>query len=158
MTDAGWWSRFGAAEAAGTVMAIAGFGIAQLRGWPLPAAAGLAVTAEVIGFYALVGIKTAMRAGKATAHLAGARRLGAAAWHAVHDQLASAGAAEAVDDLLVRPGCMTLGAWAGSRWGTAGLWLGFLAGKAIADLAWYLVEAHARLLARMARRKPARAR
>lgn len=157
MADAGWWSRFGAAEAAGTIMALAGFGFAQLRHWPLPAAAGLATLAEVIGFYGVVIVKTAIRATHATTHLAGARRLGAALWHAVHDQLASAGAAELIDDLLVRPGLMTLGAWGGAHWGTAGLWLGFIAGKALADLAWYVVEAHARLLAALARRDPAQA-
>jgi ornithine decarboxylase len=144
---AGWWrawrARFGLAEVCGTVAAIAGFAAGYLAAGSLLAAAGLATLCEAIGFYGCIGVKTGGAAGRATAHLAGWRRLAAGTWHAVTAQLASCAAAEALDGFLVRPGCLTGAAWL-ARPLPGGVWLGFAAGKAAADLAWYGMEALAR--------------
>jgi hypothetical protein len=148
-----WRSRFGLAEICGTLAAVAGFGFGLRRGWQVPAAAGLATAAEAAAFYAPVAAKAALRAWRATGHLTGWPRAIGAAWHAVRDQFASAAFAEIVDDLLVRPAAMTAGAWIGRPGGLLWLWAGFLAGKGLADAAWYAVEAHTRgLLARLPRR------
>jgi hypothetical protein len=147
MTAAGrWWrswrARFGLAEVCGTVTAVAGFA-AGYRSGSLLAAAGLATLGEFAGFYGCVGIKAALAAWRATAHLAGWRRLGAGAWHAMTRQLASCAAAEAVDFALIRPASL-----AGATWLLlslpGGIWLGFVAGKAAADVFWYSAEAAAR--------------
>jgi ornithine decarboxylase len=145
----GWWhawlARFGLAELCGTAGAIAGFAIGYLPGGSLLAAAGLATLLEVIGFYGCVGVKTAFAAWSATNHLAGWRRLAAGAWHAVREQLASCAIAEVLDDFLIRPGCMAGFAWLARHLGLpGGVWLGFLAGKAAADVAWYGMEAVSR--------------
>jgi hypothetical protein len=143
----GWWrawrARFGLAEVCGTVGAVGGFAAGYLPAGSLVAAAGLATVCEVIGFYGCVGAKAALAARRATAHLAGWRRLAAGAWHAVTEQLASCAAAEVLDDLLIRPGCLAGAAWL-ARPLPGGLWLGFAAGKAAADVAWYGTEALAR--------------
>lgn len=138
-----WLARFGLAEAFGTVGAAAGFAAGYLMTRSLLAGAGLATIGEVIGFYGCVGSRTVLAACRATAHLAGRRRLAAAAWHAITEQLASCAAAEALDFFLIRPGCMAGAAWL-LRTLPGGVWLGFAAGKAVADLAWYATEAAAR--------------
>src|SRR5689334_13202945 len=94
MSRAGrWWrswrARFGLAEVCGTVTAVAGFAVGYRTGGSLLVAAGLATLGEFAGFYGRVGIKAALGAWRATAHLAGWRRLSAGAWHAVTQQLAS---------------------------------------------------------------------
>jgi ornithine decarboxylase len=143
----GWWrawrARFGLAEVCGTVGAVAGFTAGYLPGGSLLTAAGLATFCEVIGFYGCIGGQAARLAYRATAHLAGWRRLAAGAWHAVKKQLSSCAAAEALDVFLIRPGCMAGAAWL-LRPLPGGVWLGFLAGKAAADVAWYGMEASAR--------------
>ena len=106
-------------------------------------AAGLATLGEFIGFYGCIGIKAALAAWRATAHLAGWRRLAAGAWHAAIEQLASCAAAETLDFLLIRPGCMAGAAWL-LRPLPGGAWLGLAAGKAVADVAWYAAEASVR--------------
>jgi hypothetical protein len=80
---------------------------------------------------------------QATAHLAGWRRLGAGAWHAVTQQLASCAVAEAVDFALIRPASLATAAWL-LLWLPGGVWLGFVVGKAAADVFWYGAEAAAR--------------
>jgi ornithine decarboxylase len=156
----GWWrawrARFGLAEVCGTVAAAGGFAAGYLPAGSLLTAAGLATVCELVGFYGCIGVKTAVAARRATAHLAGWRRLAAGAWHAVTDQLASCLAAEAVDDFLIRPGCLAGAAWL-MRPLPGGVWLGFAAGKAAADLAWYGMEALARrgLTRTIAARQPA---
>jgi hypothetical protein len=146
-TRAGWWpawrSRFGLAELCGTIAAAAGFAAGYLAAGSLLAAAGLATLGEAIGFYGCIGMKTARAACQATAHLAGWRRLAAGTWHAVTEHLASCAAAEALDGFLIRPGCLLGAGWV-LRPLPAGVWLGFAVGKAIADVAWYGVEASAR--------------
>jgi Pyridoxal-dependent decarboxylase, C-terminal sheet domain len=143
----GWWAtwraRFGLAEVTGTLGAIAGFAAGYLSAGSLLAAAGLATLGEAIGFYGCIGARTAVAAGRATAHLGGWRRLTAGAWHAVHEQLASCAAAEAIDAFLVRPWCLAGAAWL-LRPLPGGVWIGFAAGKAAADVAWYGMEAAAR--------------
>jgi Pyridoxal-dependent decarboxylase, pyridoxal binding domain len=143
----GWWqawrARFGLAEVCGTVAAVAGFAAGYLVAGSLLAAAGLATLCEAAGFYGCVGAKTAAAACQATAHLAGFRRLAAGTWHAMTRQLASCAAAEALDGFLVRPGCLAGAAWL-ARPLPGGVWLGFAAGKAVADVAWYGMEASAR--------------
>ena len=143
----GWWrawrARFGLAEACGTFAAVIGFATGYLAAGSLLAAAGLATLCEVIGFYGCVGAKTAADARRATAHLAGFRRLAAGAWHAVTQQLASCAAAEVLDSLVIRPGCLAGAAWL-ARPLPGGVWLGFAVGKAVADVAWYGMEAAAR--------------
>jgi hypothetical protein len=143
----GWWrawrARFGLAEVCGTVLAAAGFAAGYLQAGSLLAAAGLAAIGEAIGFYSCLGAKTAVAASRATAHLAGWRRLAAGAWHAVREQLASCAAAEAVDSFLTRPGCLAGAAWL-LRPLPGGVWLGFAVGKVTADVAWYGLEASAR--------------
>jgi hypothetical protein len=143
----GWWqawrARFGLAEVCGTLTALAGFAAGYLQAGSLLAAAGLATACESIGFYGCIGAKTAAAARRATAHLGGWRRLAAGAWHAVREQLASCAVAEIADGFLIRPGCLAGAAWL-LRPLPAGVWLGFLAGKAVADVAWYGLEASAR--------------
>jgi ornithine decarboxylase len=143
----GWWrawrARFGLAEVCGTVGAVAGFAAGYLPAGSLLAAAGLATICEVIGFYGCVGAKTMVAACRATTHLGGRRRLAAATWHAVTEQLASCAAAEALDDFLIRPGCLAGAAWL-LRPLPGGVWLGLAVGKVAADVAWYGMEASAR--------------
>ena len=50
---------------------------------------------------------------------------------------------EALDDLFIRPGCLAGAAWL-LRPLPGGVWLGFVVGKAAADVAWYGMEASAR--------------
>ena len=138
-----WQARFGLAEVCGTIAAVAGFAAGYRPAGSLLAAAALATICEVIGFYGCVGAKTAFAARRATAHLAGWRRLAAGAWHAVKEQLASCAVAEALDDFLIRPACLAGAAWL-ARPLPGGLWLGLALGKAAADLAWYGMEASAR--------------
>ena len=109
----------------------------------LLAAAGLATLGEFAGFYGCIGTKAALAAWRATAHLAGWRRLGAGAWHAVTQQLASCAAAEAVDFALIPPASLAGAAWLLLSL-PGGIWLGFVAGKAVADVFWYGAEATAR--------------
>lgn len=138
-----WRARFGLAELCGTLAAIAGFAAGYLPDRSLLAGAGLASVAETAGFYGCIGGKSALAAWRATAHLGGWRRLAAGAWHAVRDQLASCAAAEALDVLTIRPGCMAGAAWL-LRPLPGGVWIGFALGKIAADVAWYGVEASAR--------------
>ena len=143
----GWWrawrARFGLAEAFGTVGAVVGFAAGYRATGSLFTAAGLATFGEVIGFYGCVGTRTVLAAYRATADLAGWGRLAWGAWHAVTQQLASCAAAEALDFFLIRPGCLAGAAWL-LRGLPGGVWLGFAAGKVVADLAWYGMEALAR--------------
>jgi len=145
--SAGWWrawrARFGLAEVCGTAAALLGFAAGYLAGRSLLAAAALATLCEGIGFYGCIGAKTAAAAWRATAHLGGWRRLAAGTWHAVREQLASCAAAEAMDGLLIRPGCIAGAAWL-LRPLPGGVWLGFAVGKIAADVAWYGMEAAAR--------------
>ena len=136
---AGWWqawrARFGLAEICGTLAAIGGFTAGYLAAGSLLAAAGLATICETVAFYGCVGVKTAAAACQATAHLGGLRRIVTGTWHAVAQQLASCAAAEALDGLAVRPGCLAGAAWL-ARPLPGGVWLGFAVGKAAADVAW----------------------
>lgn len=138
-----WRARFGLAEACGTAGAAAGFAAGYRAGGSLVTAVGLATIGEFIGFYSCVGTRTVLSACRATTHLAGWGRLAAGAWHAATQQLASCAAAEALDFFLIRPGCLAGAAWL-LRGLPGGAWLGFAAGKAVADLVWYGVEASAR--------------
>jgi hypothetical protein len=138
-----WLSRFGLAECCGTAGAAAGFAIGYLPGQSLLAAAGLATTLEVIGFYSCVGVRTAWQARLVTAHLSGWQRLAAAGWHAISEHFASCLVAEILDDFLIRP-LAVAGAAGLMRPLPGGIWLGLLAGKLAADVAWYAMEASAR--------------
>jgi hypothetical protein len=138
-----WRARFGLAEVCGTAAAAIGFAAGYLPAGSLLAAAGLATICEVLGFYGCIGAKTVAAACQATAHLGGRRRLAAGAWHAMREQLASCAVAEAVDGFLTRPACLAGAAWL-LRPLPAGVWLGFVAGKVVADVAWYGMEASAR--------------
>src|SRR5215472_13139272 len=144
---AGWWrawrDRFGLAEVCGTLAAVAGFAAGYAQAGSLLAAAVLATVCEAIGFYGCIGVKTVASARRATTHLGGWRRLAAGAWHAIHEQLASCAVAETVDGFLIRPGCLAGAAWL-LRPLPGRVWLGFVAGKAAADVAWYGLEASAR--------------
>ena len=144
---AGWWrawrDRFGLAEVCGTLAAVAGFAVGYAQAGSLLAAAALATVCEAIGFYGCIGAKTVASARRATVHLGGWRRLAAGAWHAVREQLASCAVAETVDGFLIRPGCLAGAAWL-LRPLPGGVWLGFVVGKAAADVAWYGLEASAR--------------
>ncbi len=145
---AGWWRawrrRFGLAEVCGTFGAVVGFAAGYLPTGSLLTAAGLATICEVTGFYGCIGAKTVVAAGHATAHLGGGwRRLAAGAWVAVTGQLASCAVAEVLDDFLIRPGGLAGAAWL-LRPLPGGVWIGFVVGKAAADVAWYGMEASAR--------------
>jgi ornithine decarboxylase len=145
--SAGWWrawrDRFGLAEVCGTLAAVAGFAVGYAQAGSLLAAAALATVCEAIGFYGCVGVKTVASARRATVHLGGRSRLAAGAWHAVREQLASCAVAETLDGFLIRPGCLAGAAWL-LRPLPGGVWLGFVVGKAAADVAWYGLEASAR--------------
>ena len=151
---AGWWrawrNRFGLAEVCGTLAAAAGFAAGYVQAGSLLAAAALATICEVVGFYGCIAVKTGAAARRATVHLGGWRRLAAGAWHAVREQLASCAVAETVDGFLIRPGCMVGAAWL-LRALPGGVWIGFAAGKAAADAAWYGLEALARRGVRIVR-------
>jgi hypothetical protein len=138
-----WCARFGLAEVCGTVAAAAGFAAGYLPGGSLLAAAGLATLGEFIGFYGCVGAKAALAACRATAHLAGARRMAAGVWHAITQQLASCAVAEALDFVLIRPGCVAGAAFLLLPL-PGGVWLGMVTGKAVADVVWYGAEASVR--------------
>ena len=144
---AGWWrawrDRFGLAEVCGTLAAVAGFAAGYAQAGSLLAAAVLATVCEAIGFYGCIAAKTVTSARRATSHLGGWRRLAAGAWHAIHEQLASCAVAETVDGFLIRPGCIAGAAWL-LRPLPGGIWLGFVAGKAAADVACNGLEASAR--------------
>jgi hypothetical protein len=144
---AGWWrawrDRFGLAEVCGTLAAAAGFAIGYVQAGSLLAAVALAIICEAIGFYGCVAAKTGAAARRATIHLGGWRRLAAGAWHAVREQLASCAVAETVDGFFIRPGCMVGAAWL-LRALPGGVWIGFVVGKAAADVSWYGLEACAR--------------
>jgi hypothetical protein len=127
----------------GSLTAVSGFAAGYLGSGSLLVAAGLATACEAIGFYGCIGVRTVAAACGATAHLGGWRRLAAGAWHAVREQLASCMVAEVLDGFLVRPVCMAGGAWL-LRGVPGGVWLGFVAGKIAADVAWYGMEACAR--------------
>ena len=58
-------------------------------------------------------------------------------------QLASCAAAEAADSALIRPASLAGAAWL-LLWLPGGIWLGFVVGKAVADVFWYGAEAAAR--------------
>jgi hypothetical protein len=152
---AGWWrawrDRFGLAEVCGTLTAAAGFAVGYAQAGSLLAAAALATICEAIGFYGCIAAKTGAAARQATTHLGGWRRLAAGAWHAVREQLASCAVAETVDGFLIRPGCMAGAAWL-LRALPGGVWIGFVVGKAAADVAWYGMEAFARRGVRIVRR------
>ena len=143
----GWWrawrDRFGLAEVCGTLAAGAGFAAGYVQAGSLLAAAALATICEAIGFYGCIGAKTVASARRATVDLGGWHRLAAGAWHAVQEQLASCAVAETVDGFLIRPGCLVGAAWL-LRPLPGGVWLGFVVGKAVADVAWYGLEASAR--------------
>jgi hypothetical protein len=151
----GWWrawrDRFGLAEVCGTLGALAGFAAGYAQAGSLLAAAALATIGEAIGFYGCIAAKTGSAARRATIHLGGWRRLAAGAWHAVREQLASCAVAETVDGFLIRPGCMVGAAWL-LRALPGGVWIGFVVGKAVADVAWYALEASARRGVRIIRR------
>ncbi len=138
-----WRERFGLAELTGTIGAIIGFEIGYGQNGRLLAAAGLATTCEVIGFYACIAVRTGLEARRATHGAAGWQRLADAARHAVLTSLASCVVAEVADDLLIRPGFLAGTAWL-FRGSVAGMWIGFAIGKLAADAAWYGVEATAR--------------
>ncbi len=135
-----WRARFGLAEVCGTAGAAAGFAAGYLPAGSLFAAAGLATVGEFAGFYGCLGVKAATAAWRATAHLTGWRRLAGGAWHAVRRELGSCAAAEVLDFTLIRPGCLIGAAWL-LRPLPGGVWLGFVAGKAAADVIWYCAEA-----------------
>ena len=151
---AGWWrawrDRFGLAEVCGTLAAAAGVAAGYAQAGSLLAAAALATICEAVGFYGCIAVKTGAAARRATVHLDGWRRLAAGAWHAVREQLASCAVAETVDGFLIRPGCMAGAAWL-LRALPGGVWIGFAAGKAAADAAWYGLEAFARRGVRIVR-------
>src|SRR5262249_57477180 len=71
------------------------------------------------------------------------RRVSAGVWHAITQQLASCAVAEALDFILIRPGCLAGAAWLLLPL-PGGVWLGMVIGKAVADVAWYGAEASAR--------------
>jgi len=145
-----WCARFGLAEVCGTLTALSGFAAGYLSTGSLLVAAGMATICEAIGFYGCIAVKTGAAARRATVHLGGWRRLAAGAWHAVHEQLASCAVAETVDGFLIRPGCMVGAAWL-LRALPGGVWIGFVVGKAAADVAWYALEASARRGVRIVR-------
>jgi hypothetical protein len=151
---AGWWrawrDRFGLAEVGGALAAAGGFAAGYAQAGSLLAAAVLATICEAIGFYGCIAAKTGAAARRATIHLGGWRRLAAGAWHAVREQLASCAVAETVDGFLIRPGCMVGAAWL-LRTLPGGVWIGFVVGKAAADVAWYGLEAFARRGVRIVR-------
>jgi len=144
---AGWWqawrARFGLAEVCGTATAVAGFAVGYLQAGSLLAAGALATVCEAAGFYGCIGAKTVAAARRVTTHLSGLRRLASGAWHAVREHLASCAAAEVADGFLIRPGCLAGAAWLMLSL-PGGVWLGFAVGKAVADVAWYGLEASAR--------------
>jgi hypothetical protein len=143
----GWWqawrARFGLAEVCGTAGAVAGFAAGYLPTGSVLGAAVVATICEVIAFYGCVGTKTALAARRATAHLAGWPQAGRGRVARGQRAARLLRGAEALDDFLIRPGCLAGAAWL-LRSLPGGVWLGFVVGKAVADIAWYGMEASAR--------------
>jgi hypothetical protein len=127
-----WITRYLPAEIVGTAaMVIAGLGVTL---WTEnPAAIALAaLVGEIIGFYAVLAVTICLE-----------QRLVAASWRraAVRTGLllvAEFGVAELLDTFLIRPVALVAGVWffADPLWG-------LLAGKVVADIAFYAIAAGA---------------
>ena len=98
--------RFRLAEGCGTLAAIGGFAAGYLAAGSLLAAAWPATLCEVIGFYGCVGVRTAAAGSPGHRPPGRVPQAGRRTWHAVTQQLASCAAAEALEGLPVRPGCL----------------------------------------------------
>jgi len=127
-----WLRRYLPAEVAGSATLLLA-GLLVSASTDSPAAIAVAATlGEIVGFY-LVLATMVYREQRAQPHRRGVARV---AWRTMVLLGAEFGAAELLDTLLVRPGAMTLGIWLlGSP-----VW-GLIAGKVVADVAFYIVAA-----------------
>lgn len=125
-----WIRRYGLAEVAGTAAAIGGYYAGFTLTGNRVAAAYAGALSEAVGFYGILVLRDLVR----DAYAAGARRA-----HYGPREMASTcrnlfvefGPIELLDGLLIRPLCMGLGTrYLGPR-------LGVIAGKLVADLAFY---------------------
>jgi len=114
-----WLRRYGPAEVAAVATSYGGFLAASAMGAPLVGAAYAAAMIENVGFYGAMGLQAAWTA-------APGRR-----WRAVALLLVEFGPAELLDTFVVRPAAIGLTVW------LLGPALGILAGKLLADVAFY---------------------
>lgn len=127
-----WITRYLPAEIAGTAaMVIAGLGITLWTDNPA-AIALAALLGEIVGFYAVLAITIYIEQ----------RAVSASARHAVARTgmllVAEFGLAEVLDTCFIRPAALVIGVWLLSD----PLW-GLLAGKVVADVAFYAIAAAA---------------
>jgi len=125
-----WIRRFGAAELAGTAAALGGYWAGQALTGSLIASAFAAALSESVVFYTVLLLRDIVR----DAYAAGARRVRygpreiAGTWRNLFIEF---GPIELLDVAMVRPLCMGLGGrYLGPR-------LGVIAGKIVADVAFY---------------------
>jgi hypothetical protein len=141
-----WIRRFGLAELTGTAAALGGYWAGQALTGSLVASAFAAAISESVAFYTVLLLRDMVR----DAYAAGARRARygpreiAGTWR---DLFIEFGPIEVLDLAVLRPLCMGLGGW------YLGPQLGVIAGKVVADVAFYAapmltVEARRRRSAR----------
>jgi hypothetical protein len=124
MRAAEWARRYGPAELLALIGALAGWLVADLATGNVVVAAYAAAIGDNVAYYGLLAtreVRACRRAGARSPLLAGAAVLAI-----------EFGPAEALDSLLVRPACIAAGVAA------LGPVAGVLAGKLVADLAFYV--------------------
>jgi hypothetical protein len=125
-----WIRRYGLAEVTGTAAALGGYWAGQALTGSLVASAFAAALSESVAFYTVFLLRDMVR----DAYAAGARRVRygpreiAGTWRSLFVEF---GPTELLDAAVLRPLCMGLG----SRY--LGPWLGVIAGKVVADVAFY---------------------
>ena len=125
-----WVRRFGVAELTGTAAALGGYWAGQALTGSLVLSAFAAALSESAGFYTVLLLRDVVR----DAYAAGARRARyglreiGGTWRNLFIEF---GPIELLDALVLRPLCMGLGGW------YLGPWLGVIAGKIVADAAFY---------------------
>ena len=125
-----WVRRFGVAELTGTAAALGGYWAGQALTGSLVLSAFAAALSESAVFYTVLLLRDVVR----DAYAAGARRARyglreiGGTWRNLFIEF---GPIELLDALVLRPLCMGLGGW------YLGPWLGVIAGKIVADAAFY---------------------
>jgi uncharacterized membrane protein len=129
-----WRDRYLLAELLGTLAAVGAGTAAYALTGSLATMALVASLAETVGFYLGIAIKVAPGVWQRHKHIGGRLRV----VRTLRSALAEASdyvVAELLDTLLLRPALILLA----SAWTDAGLLLGLLLGKVLADVAYYSV-------------------
>ena len=135
-----WGRRYLAAEIAGTASALAAALTAHALTGSLAPAALAGSVAEGVAYYAVILRRTVGRVYAAHAGAAGPGRRLLRTGRGLLAEMSDFVAAELADTVLIRPGLIYLAAgWAGSGSAGAGVPVGLLIGKLLADLGFYAV-------------------